>query len=710
MDARRKTAIRLSEDVREGFGRVAAKGSFNKTQGKAPPFGEEDGGNPFDKGGGGGGFNNNPSKRNIPEDHEFDKKAIKPIVKTLWAMSVALGHALTAHRQFSRLKSSTFSPDGLLGGRGYVLPIKDIRQQLFEACENLSALVDTLHDEINAPHWKPKLADLEKGDLSEVERLLADAEDWVDNPEEEVEEEQEEVEKTNPKGNSGWTKDRFKEDSKKPRSDIPSGGDKETTQKSGPAPGSQEHPDYKHKQASAGSYDRRVKTAEDFLRREVPVALLALPRTATDLRALYERFYREMIEKDANSSVDPGTLPGPRVDHLDRADDGQAENGSYNREDPPVADQWGEQGGVSGEPMSQNDGESYAYPGPWSGQNNNTASSSKEEDAANYDFTPSRSIYNPHGMMPGDPEAPMGDRAKGVDHYETVEDKEASDYNRATGWTNPTEPYENHEQPYTNPESPRAAASGVPDSNSDSTPGQAYDFGIGDGNGNDAHGQAAGGYGTSNPGAPDSNPGSGAGNRGVYGPQSGLPDDPGGSTKDREHSDTTPSAEQGVGNSSVPHEASAKEFWIEGSVFTLAEEAATELPNDDDGPVARSDYYWGDKGNDFNYDNNRAASPTEAQSRMPGNNDPQPAAPSSARPMHLYEHEFASADPTATSGMPGDENAVYDSAPGYSPDEWHRTEHGDQPYTKWDDDTHNMRPDYTYQRGDLPAPYVNQDL
>ena len=192
MEARRKTSIRLSEDCRDGFARVAAKGSFNK-----PAFGGDDGGgdfggkpNPFSKAPPG-----TPTKRDIPKDHEFDKKAIKPIVTTLWAMSVALGHALTAHRAFSRLKSSTFSPDGLLGGRGYVLPVKDVRANLFEACEQLSALCDTLHDEINAPHWKPKLAELEKVDMSEIERLLGNAEDWIDNPEEEVEEETEGVEK-----------------------------------------------------------------------------------------------------------------------------------------------------------------------------------------------------------------------------------------------------------------------------------------------------------------------------------------------------------------------------------------------------------------------------------------------------------------------------------------------------------------------------------
>ena len=126
MDAQRKTLIRLSEDVREGFGRVAAKGGFDKMQGQAPPFGggQGGGGDPFQKGGNPfqkGGEGASTTRRQIPEDHEFDKKAVKPIVKTLWAMSVALGHALTAHRSFSRLKSSSFSPDGLLGGHGCFL-------------------------------------------------------------------------------------------------------------------------------------------------------------------------------------------------------------------------------------------------------------------------------------------------------------------------------------------------------------------------------------------------------------------------------------------------------------------------------------------------------------------------------------------------------------------------------------------------------------
>jgi hypothetical protein len=630
-----------------------------------------------------GGANHN-AKRNIPADHDFDKKAIKPIVNTLWAMSVALGHALTAHRQFSRLKSSTFSPDGLLGGRGYVMPIKEIRQQIFEACENLSALVDTLHDEINAPHWKPKLADLEKADMAEVERLLTDAEEWVDNPEEETEEELSDVSHS---GNSEWTKDRFKENNgQEPRSDMPGGGDKETLQKSGPHPASPDHPNQK-KQASAGGYDRRSAGEREQARRtayiieqggpidlhtEHPIPVL--PKELRDLRGLYARFY------EGNSSVDPGTLPGPRVDHLDRADvDQTGPGGSVNRDDPAVDDQWGETDGVSGEPMSQNTGDGYNYPSAWDGNSNNSITASYDRTARPEEGA--HGVYNPHAIMPGDPGAPLGDRTK-QDHYETVEDVE------------PTKGAETYS---------REGASGVPDSSSDSTPGQAFDFGIGDGNGNDAHGQAAGGYGTANPGSPDSNPDSGVGNRGVFGPQAELPDDPGGSTRDRENDGTNEKVEQGIGNNSVPAQKAA--------TYKYGRTAAGKIPNDDEDPVARSDYYWGDKGNDFNTDYGKAASPAEAQSRTPGNNAPQPEAPLKSRPEHLQSWEFSAlTEPVATSETPGDDSpeGTHDSEPGYGVDEFHRVEQDSQPYVKFDDDTHNMQPDNTYQRGDLPSPYVNQ--
>lgn len=544
MEAHRKTLARLSEDVRQGTTRVAAKGSFNK-----PAFLDvEDKGNPFK-----GPMPGTPTKRDIPANHEFDKKALKPLVKTLWAMSVALGHALTAHRSFSRLKSSSFSPDGLLGGRGYVLSIKAIRQNLFESCEQLSALCDTLHDEINAPHWKPKLAELELRDINEVEKLLGDAEDWIDNPEEEAEEEAEEVQ------TSSWSKgkkERFEREHDF-GSKMPGGGAPEVSAPNqGAHPAGNEHPfSQRTKQASFYSYDRT-----------------------------------------ANSSIAPQNEPGgPRVQHLDRGDvDQTGPGGSYNRDEPPVADEWAETDGVSGQPMSQNQGDSYAYPADWSG-----------------DF------------------------------------------------------------------SGKGAASGVPDANTDSTPTQAWDFGIGDGNGDDAHGQAAGGYGLSNPGSPGDR-----GNRGVYGPRAELPDDPGGKTKDEE-SDSNPTVERQVS---------------ESGHMGMPIMAATSLPNDGDDPVARSDYFVGPKGNDFN-------GQIRAQAQLPGENPPQPQAPLKQRPSHLGEHEFS-----AGSEMPGDDPYIYDYGKGVGPNLMDRVEHGDQPYVKWDDTTHNMRPDYIYQRDPIQGPYPKQGM
>ena len=77
-----------------------------------------------------------PAARKIPANHAFDPKAIKPLVKMLWATSVALGHTLTAHRQFSRLKSVAFSPDGMVGGRGYVMGVKDAKPTALGYAQN----------------------------------------------------------------------------------------------------------------------------------------------------------------------------------------------------------------------------------------------------------------------------------------------------------------------------------------------------------------------------------------------------------------------------------------------------------------------------------------------------------------------------------------------------------------------------------------------
>lgn len=439
-------------------------------------------------------------KRKIPKDHEFDPNALKPLVKMLWATSVALGHTLTAHRQFSRLKSVAFSPDGLVGGHGYVMSVKDIRAKLYEASEHLSTICDTIFDEVSGPHWQPKLADLEKQDVSEVEKLLDDAKGYMDDPEGEAEEDMDEVDDGPEPAHipTRWAPERMRnqEDTSK-GSKIPRGG--------GPA-------------QSQGAQPARQNR----------------PQLTKQAGYSYLR---------ANSSLPVNSLPGPRVDHLDRGEQ-TGPFGSYNRDESlPTGDQWSRDEGV---------GSDYLYPSDWTG-----------------------------------------------------------DY------------------------SGKSAASNVPDSNTDPTATEGYDFGIGFGNGNDAHGQGAGGYGEANPSS---------GGNGVYGPSSGLPWDPGGRTRDPV-SDSTAITERATSGMGMPVNATAL------------------MPLDVMEPVARSDYYAGPKGNDFNG--------VLGESTMPGDNS----------------------------------DASYNSAKPPGPGLGYKYERPDTPYVKYDYTTTQMRPDWTNQRDPIQGPY-----
>lgn len=193
-------------DLRE---RVLAKylegAVLDKTAAGPPPLGNDEppGGDPGTNpvmaasglpGGDGGG----PGKRNIPKDHPYDPRALKPLSRMLWAMSVALGHGLTAYRQFAKLKSATISPDGMLGGRGYVMQVKEIRDKLHNACENLSSISDTIHDEINAPHWEPKMDQLDPDEALDVRKFIQESQQILQNPEEDAEDEMEAIEDASP--------------------------------------------------------------------------------------------------------------------------------------------------------------------------------------------------------------------------------------------------------------------------------------------------------------------------------------------------------------------------------------------------------------------------------------------------------------------------------------------------------------------------------
>lgn len=217
-------------------------------------------------------------KRAIPPKHKFDPKALKPLSRTLLSASVALGHSVTAFKEFTRIKSSSISPDGKLGGRGYVLEVKDVRAKLQQACELLSSVTDTIFDEINAPHWTPSLGELSVNEAEDITELVEEAGDVLEDPEKAGEKGLDEIESKNDGPGGSSNKDLWKDTAK----GIPDGGGKE--------------------------------------------------------QGIQARPFGQV--KQANSSLPVDTLPGPRVNHLDRGDQLGPE-GSYNRDEPLVEDAWG---------------------------------------------------------------------------------------------------------------------------------------------------------------------------------------------------------------------------------------------------------------------------------------------------------------------------------------------------------------------------------
>ena len=135
------------------------------------------------------------SDRNIDPEYTYYEKNLKPLAQTLRSALMALGHIQTARTTFTKIRSQTISPDGNLGGRGYVMPIKDIRKQLANCDEALSSVTDTIWDEMQALHWHPDVHDSggnprEREEvvniMDDVEEIREDPQDWAEGEEREM--------------------------------------------------------------------------------------------------------------------------------------------------------------------------------------------------------------------------------------------------------------------------------------------------------------------------------------------------------------------------------------------------------------------------------------------------------------------------------------------------------------------------------------------
>jgi len=136
-----------------------------------------------------------PNEREMVGAFEFDASKLKPLAKCLRATLMALGHSQSAYHDFTKLKSAVISPDGNLGGKGYIQRIAEMRRMYMNVSEALSALSDTIYDEINAAHWNPQASEEDPRERTDVAEIMDDVDEIREDPEgfaEEIEEDMEE--------------------------------------------------------------------------------------------------------------------------------------------------------------------------------------------------------------------------------------------------------------------------------------------------------------------------------------------------------------------------------------------------------------------------------------------------------------------------------------------------------------------------------------
>jgi hypothetical protein len=122
------------------------------------------------------------SEREMDPKFDFNPEMAEDLALVLRSTAAAMGHAISAQNKFAQIKSRNVSPDGRLGGRGYIQRVADMRRQYFNVVEALSALQDTLYDEVHAPHWAAVSRDDEDTQdvLEQTDEIRQNPGGWAD--------------------------------------------------------------------------------------------------------------------------------------------------------------------------------------------------------------------------------------------------------------------------------------------------------------------------------------------------------------------------------------------------------------------------------------------------------------------------------------------------------------------------------------------------
>jgi len=125
-----------------------------------------------------------PTDREMDKGHKLNTKCKKSLAQVLRSSLFALGHAMSAYSRFAKIKSRDISPDGRLGGKGYIMEIKGMRKQYMNIVESLSSLSDTIYDEINADHWGMAKEKIIEQYIQDAQNVMEDPEAWAEDIEE----------------------------------------------------------------------------------------------------------------------------------------------------------------------------------------------------------------------------------------------------------------------------------------------------------------------------------------------------------------------------------------------------------------------------------------------------------------------------------------------------------------------------------------------
>lgn len=248
-----------------------------------------------------------PIRRDIRvKDFDWSPDSLRNLAKILWAAQRAHSYAISAYRLFSKMPSAEFSPDGLLGGRGYIQNVKDMRSGLANAVEVLSSFTDTVHDEVNGSHWKTA-----EESSPTVQPMVQDAEQVKANPDEFVESELEQVDPeivANPDADSMNPQMEESEESEEEDDDGEDSSFAQfATQLAAP------------KVKPRKTTESQLPTDESEQKQGKTEAEMTMHTTSPDHGAYASSIQRILKAHElryASSAVPQSSLPGPRVEHI----------------------------------------------------------------------------------------------------------------------------------------------------------------------------------------------------------------------------------------------------------------------------------------------------------------------------------------------------------------------------------------------------------